>query len=648
MEAYHGVSASTHQANFDRLSKAGNRMISLSVYGDPGSPQYAAVWVKRAGSAWVATHGLNFSQYQTFFNTWTKKGYVPTLISATGSASNAIFAAVFEQGIQGAWFTSHGYTSGSEDNAGTFQNANKSARNQQMILKSFAVYGTLADRRYAAIYHANPGFTKWHVYTSDTAASYQTNFNAEISLPNYRAASVALSGDQIYCSLFKDDMVGEWSARHNISANDYQAEFDKQVKNGFYPISVQGGGSGSNTRYAAIFAKRDIPLDRVWTIKGTIKTGLGAFDNTMKAFMQTQAVRSAQLSISKNGVVKVSRAYTWAEPGYHLTQPSDVFLLASCSKMFLEAAIQSLYNTPGAITPTTKVYPKIGFSNPKDKRSDDITVQQLLDHMGGYDDTNTGSGFDPTYRMRDIALSLNLNGPVTKRDVAKYMYARNLDFTPGTNNKYSNYGYLLLSLLVEVVTKKDYFTYLKSAVLDPANITEVKVWPTVANPRPAGEVIQEDTGLGLSAVNIKSGLLVPAVYGGDGEIKEVGAGPCGLAASANAMVQFIRTHAVWGNGGRAPGAARAGSTPGTSTMAGSRGDGVDWAFTIATRNWTPNAPTDIVGNLSNDINKLIDNMGASFLTKPLTKEKVAAKGKAVAKGKTKIKAKPIAPRPKIK
>jgi CubicO group peptidase (beta-lactamase class C family) len=649
MEAYHGVSASTHQANFDRLSKAGNRMISLSVYGDPSNAQYAAVWVKRAGSPWVATHGLNFNQYQNFFDTWTKKGYVPTLISATGTPSNAIFAAVFEQGIKGAWFTSHGYTSGSENNAGTFQNANKSARSQQMILKSFAIYGTNSDRRYAAIYHANPGFTKWHVYTSDTAASYQTNFNAEISLPNYRAASVALSGDQMYCSLFKDDMVGEWSARHGITAAEYQAEFDKQVNNGFYPISVQGGGSGGNTRYAVIFAKRDIQLERVWTVKGTIKAGLGAFDNTMKAFMQSQAVRSAQLSISKNGVSKVSRAYTWAEPGYHITQPSDTFLLASCSKMFLEAAVQSLYDTPAfSITPSTKVYPKLGFSNPKDKRSDDITVQQLLDHMGGYDDTNTGSGFDPTYKMRDIALALNLNGPVTKKDVAKYMYAQNLDFTPGTNNKYSNYGYLLLSLLIEVVTKKDYFAYLKAAVLDPANITEVKVWPTVANPRPAGEVIHEDTGLGLSAVNVKSPLLVPNVYGGDGEIKEVGAAPCGTAASANAMVQFIRTHAVWGNGGRAPGAARAGSTPGTSTMAGSRGDGIDWAFTIATRNWTPNAPTDIVGNLSKDINKLIDSMGGTMLIAKPAKTKAAPKTKATAKAKTKTKAKPIAPKPIIK
>lgn len=605
MEAYHGVNHATHQANFDRLSKQGYRMISLSVYGNPGTAQYAAVWVQRSGAAWEAIHGANSSEYQAFFDKWTAKGYAPVLLSATGTASNAIFAAVFEKGVQGAWFSYHAMVSGPENNAGTFDNANKTARNSQMILKSFGIYGTVSERRYVGIWQANPGFTKWHVYPSDTSSGYQTNFNAEAQLPNYRPVSVALSDDQIYCSLFKDDMVGEWVARHDMTSADYQKEFDKQLKAGLYPISVQGGGNGNATRYAAIFARQDIPLERKWTVEGVPKGGYTGFDDIMKKFMQTQAVRSAQLSISKKGEVKVARAYTWAEPGYHITQPSDLFLLASCSKMFLEAAVQALYDDK-VLLPTDKVYPKLGFSNPADKQSDDITVQQLLDHSGGYDDTNTGSRFDPTYRMRDIAIALKLPGAATMTDIAKYMYARNLDFKPGTNSKYSNYGYLLASLLIEKVTGKKYFDYLKTRVLNPAGITEVKVWPTAVSPRPAGEVIHEDTGFGFSAVDPKSNLLVPNVYGGDGEIKEVGAAPCGLAASASALVAFIRTHAVWGNGGRTP-AARSGSTPGTSTMAGSRSDGIDFAFTIATRNWTPTAPMNIVGDLYNAINKHISD-----------------------------------------
>ena len=126
-------------------------MISLSVYGDPADARYAAVWVKRQGAAWVAVHGVDSAGYQSFFNNWTAKGFVPVLVSATGASGNAIFAAVFEQRIHGAWFARHGMTSGPETHAGTFQNLNKAARDQKMILRSAAIYGTgtlaCSDRR---------------------------------------------------------------------------------------------------------------------------------------------------------------------------------------------------------------------------------------------------------------------------------------------------------------------------------------------------------------------------------------------------------------------------------------------------------------------------------------------------------------------
>ena len=468
------------------------------------------------------------------------------LVSATGTAQNAIFAAVLEQGVAGAWTARHGMTSGPENNVGTFQQQNKAARDAKMVLRSVAIYGTAADRRYAAIWHANPGYVKWHVHPSDTGASYQTVFNAETQLPGialagYRPAYVTLASDQIYCSVFKDDVVGPWVARHGLTSDQYQAEFNTQNAAGFYPICVQGGGSGSNTRYAAIFAKQHVPSARHWTVTGTAVPSLAGFDAAMQQFMQANAVRAGQLTIAKDGVTKFARAYTWAEQGYRVTQTSDRFLLASCSKMFLEAAVQALYDT-NKLKPDTKVYPVLGFSKPNDPRSDKITVQQLLDHMGGYDDTATGSGFDPTYAMRQIALDLNLGHAATKTDVARYMYARPLDFDPGTNNKYSNFGYLLASLLVEKVTAMPFLKYLQTAVLQPDGITEVMQTPTAANLRPNNIAIAEDQWLGNSSLDPSSPLLVPGVYGGDGQIKEVADAPAGLAASATALTQFIHRH----------------------------------------------------------------------------------------------------------
>ena len=525
-QAYHGVTAAQHQTNFNKWLAQGYRMISLSVYGDPGNALYAAVWVQRAGPAWVAVHGVDAAGYQSFFTKWSNEGYYPVLVSATGAINDAVFASVFEQGNPGPWFGRHGMT------PADFAAANTSALNNGQMIHSFSIYGASSDRRYAAIWHPNPTYVKSHVHPADSASAYQTNFNAETQLPGvylnaYRPAYVALSSDAAYCSVFKDDFVGPWVARHGLSGSDYQTFFNQQVAEGYYPIVVQGGGTTAAPIYGAIFAKQDIPDARQWTVTGAPLAALEPVDQAVQIFMQANGVRAAQVAIAKNGAMKASRGYTWAEPAYRVTQPTDRFLLASCSKIFCAAAIQSLYasgklqpptltvkpngnekpvvgdtvtgnktgatavvtavngdtltlvsvlntfttadtaatmsNSGGTVAvlaynPGTKVYPLLGFSHPADPRSDTITVQQLLDHQGGYNDGRNPkypAALDPTYSMRQIGQALG-HVVASKLDVAGYMYGQPLQFPPGTDSAYSNYGYLLLGAVVEKVTGMSY------------------------------------------------------------------------------------------------------------------------------------------------------------------------------------------------
>ncbi|MBV8485971.1 MAG: serine hydrolase, partial [Verrucomicrobia bacterium] len=437
--AYHGVTNAEHQARIDNCSVQGYRMITLSVYGDPDRALYAAVWVRRNGPAWQEIHDVDATDYQSFFDKWTARGYVPVLISATGPSNNAVFAAVFERDINGPWLARCGMPSGAPANEGTFENENANAADQRMILRSVAVYGSRDDRRYAAIWHSNPVYVKWHMHSSDSASHYQMVFNAETKLPGYdlaayRPALVAVSGDLAYCSLFKDDAVGPWVIRNGMTGTEYQAELDHQVANGFYPICVQGGASTANPIYAAIFATQDASLNREWTVAGEAVSELAELDQIMHRFMQANGVRAAQLAVGSDGIIIFSRAYTWAEPGYRITESFTRFLLAGCSKIFLEAAVQSLYDD-NKLKPTTPVYPLLGFSYPLDTRSDSITIQQLLDSSAGYDEVR--AGFNPTFNMRSIALDLGLTHPVTKLDVARYMYGRMLDFAPGSDQKES-------------------------------------------------------------------------------------------------------------------------------------------------------------------------------------------------------------------
>ena len=231
--------------------------------------------------------------------------------------------------------------------------------------------------------------------------------------------------------------------------------------------------------------------------------------------------------------------------------------------MFCEAAIRALFDAK-TLSPTDTAHAKLGFSHPADSRGDQITIQDLLDHKGGYDNS-IAPYFDPTYQMGQIAKSLAV------------AHLTGLD---------SNYGYLLLATIVDKVSAQgSYYSYLQSTLLQPAGITEVGIISTLASGRTNQEAIAEDPGLGMNALDLTSPHKVPAVYRGDGEINEVGVANDGLRASARALAQFAHLHAAWDNWGSKPRRRARRKHAGASTYVWSRADGVDAAFTLNTRTW---------------------------------------------------------------
>ena len=95
LAAYHDASGAVHQQQYNQLSANGYRMIALSCYGPTNDPQYAAVWVQRAGPSFVGFHGLDAAQYSALLNA-NAGTHAPKLLTACGSAGNPRFAGVLE------------------------------------------------------------------------------------------------------------------------------------------------------------------------------------------------------------------------------------------------------------------------------------------------------------------------------------------------------------------------------------------------------------------------------------------------------------------------------------------------------------------------------------------------------------------------
>ncbi|KAI9672357.1 MAG: hypothetical protein M1817_003379 [Caeruleum heppii] len=616
---YYDVDSATHQTNYNRWYAAGYRMISISVYGTPPAVRYAAVWVQRSGPPWIAIHNADSATYYNWVNTNAPQGYYVDLVSVTGPRTAPIFAGVMVAGGL-RWYQRCDQT------LADYEFNSKTFGNDRLILKAFREYGTSSDRRYCAVWHQNGDFNQWSYWITQNDNSYQNRFNGETDKPYWRPASVALSDDQLISSLFTDTWVGKWTSRHGMTAATLQSAYNTELAAGRYIISLQGGGPVGSARFAAVWAEQDLPQPRQWATSEGIIAGfkdnaaaVSTIGGLMKTFMQKHGVRQASLAINLRGTWRLAIGYTWSEMQRPLAATSHRFLLASVSKMYCAAAIQALY-TAGRLTPTTKVYPRLGYTNPGDARLNDITVQQLIDHTGGLDRAVTN--FDAVFAMREIALAQSTGTrPATKQDVVDYMFRKPLDFTPGARVAYSNYGYLLLSHLVERVTGQDYLTYLRSAVPDTCTVPScsgLTLWATAKSAHVNDPITQESVYTGLSALDPRNPYSVASVFGGDSLYKESCVGPSSLAASAATIAWFIRTNAVQGNGGRRVGR-RDGSMPGSSSWVESRADGVDWALVVNTRDWAPPYPQNQWNNTDNDWFRLVrEELPAFFNTNPFT------------------------------
>jgi hypothetical protein len=271
LEAYHNNTGSQHQDRFKTLSREGFRLISLSCYGDPDEPLYAAVWEQTSGPAWNAIHGVSPNEFQAKFNANAKEGFNPVIITATGDGNDARFAAVFEQNNKGT-LTRYGLREtrdwGESDDV-LFDHWNGSAKASGSVLIWLSAYGGTdrGDRRYAAIWQEQKPGTSFEVTLGATKKEYQQAFDfwtnkktdslGRVHEPHTPIIVVVNTDGPLYSAVWHEkNPWGQWHGFHGMSSAGYQNKFDDMKASGFYPVRVQGGGGeDDDIRFAALFAK---------------------------------------------------------------------------------------------------------------------------------------------------------------------------------------------------------------------------------------------------------------------------------------------------------------------------------------------------------------------------------------------------------
>jgi CubicO group peptidase (beta-lactamase class C family) len=576
--AYHGVTAATHQAKVDELAPRGFRPTSLNVSGDPRDARYAAVWQQRPGPAWVAIHGFSAGEYQTRFDQLNAQGLAPAIVTVTGAGAQAIFAAVFESGVTRSWYARHGLRWDDSGAPGSINFENQRAFNEGFIPRCLAVYGNQADPLFAGVWIKNDGPVPWSWWWTDPD-TYQHIFDAEI-VAGTRLAYISVAPTHRILSVFRDEPIGEWWARHNITADAYQAEFNLRTGQGLMPLVVQAGGSGSDTRYASVFVRNDVPIARHWATTGRGFDGVANLDAVVQNFMTSHAVRAMSVAVGRRGTIVATRGYTWAEPGYPVTQPDTLFRVASVTKLFTSAAIDQLAAS-GALSLNTTAFPFLGITSkllPSQTPDPDIGRITVLDLA------RRRSGMQHDFGADFRTIASQIGSPVTpsRADLVRYVYGEPLIARPGTGDNYSNSAFDVLTSIVEKASGQPFVTYLRQHVLAPLGITDVWLGATRSGARRPTEVATYDhPGVSDSLLDMAPGAKAANAYGGQ-VLTENTEGVGGLIMSTGTIARMIATHAVWNIGGREV-ATRFGIMDGTGAAAVSRGDDLDFAFAFNRR-----------------------------------------------------------------
>ena len=136
----------------------------------------------------------------------------------------------------------------------------------------------------------------------------------------------------------------------------------------------------------------------------------------------------------------------------------SVYEIGSMTKQFTSMAIMMLAEE-GKLTINDKISSYFPGAPPA---WNNITIKHLLTHTSGIQNHVAVPGYIGKFTS-------NLFGQpqASKEQVTKWFFKLPLEFKPGETWAYDNTGYYLLGLIIEKVSKKDYWTFLQERIFTP-------------------------------------------------------------------------------------------------------------------------------------------------------------------------------------
>lgn len=413
----------------------------------------------------------------------------------------------------------------------------------------------------------------------------------------------------------------------------------------FFLFDFSSGSSLRDKRTRVGLSNSAYPRSYKLTNENSDLEVYGKLDQSFNSFIRKWDLAGASVAIAKDGKLLYAKGFGYADKEDSVkAEPYSKYRIASVSKLVTAVGVMKLIES-NMLTLDTKIFGKEGllddtcYSHYVDRRVEDITVKNLLNHSAGW----TSYWGDHMFINDMIAKSLKKPLPIDLQDIVVFALSKRLHFQPGTYSSYCNLGFSILKLVIEKASGQSYESYITENVFNPLNIEDASLaynfdslrYPDEARyyEIPEAEKVIAFDGSKDSTLKCRGGNDIRTLGAAGGwVISSVSLLKLLLAIDGNDNFPDLLTRksilrlteregdyqplgwkAIYPNGKWW----RSGSFPGTSALAVVRNDGFTYVFLTNTSPW-PGArfPYEIDRLMSRDL-KMIENWPNVNLFYPL-------------------------------
>ncbi len=174
---------------------------------------------------------------------------------------------------------------------------------------------------------------------------------------------------------------------------------------------------------------------------------------------------SGTVLIARDMDILFKNAYGYADKRFNTPNQIDTkYNLGSINKFFTRLAIGRLSET-GKLSFDDYIIKHL-HDYPNKSIAEKVTVKHLLEMTSGL-----GDFFGKKYEMVPKDKIRNL------QDYLELFEENPLEFEPGTNRRYSNAGYIVLGLIIEKISRQDYYTYVRENIFERAGMENTDSYP---------------------------------------------------------------------------------------------------------------------------------------------------------------------------